>query len=85
MPLFKSNNTPIHPYRVAYELNEFLADNTIYIGDGGDVVTISCPGGASPAARSVDGPRSARSARGGTGFAIAAGLAHPRKECCLLR
>ena len=28
MPLFKSNNTPIHPYRVAYELNEFLADNT---------------------------------------------------------
>src|ERR1700752_2485243 len=31
MPLFKSNNRPIHPYRVAYELNEFLADNTIYI------------------------------------------------------
>src|SRR5436305_11549610 len=38
MPLFKSNNTPIHPYRVAYELNEFLKDDTIYIGDGGDVV-----------------------------------------------
>jgi len=28
----------------------------------------------------VDGSRSARSARVGTGFAIAAGLAHPRKE-----
>src|SRR6185503_1391332 len=41
LPLFKSAKTPIHPYRVAYELNEFLADNTIYIGDGGDVVTIS--------------------------------------------
>src|ERR1700685_3970470 len=41
MPLFKSNSVPIHPYRVAWELNEFLADNTIYIGDGGDVVTIS--------------------------------------------
>ncbi|MFP3608126.1 thiamine pyrophosphate-binding protein, partial [Paraburkholderia sp. SIMBA_053] len=41
MPLFKSNSTPIHPYRVAYELNEFLSDDTIYIGDGGDVVTIS--------------------------------------------
>ncbi|OLB09808.1 MAG: acetolactate synthase, partial [Gammaproteobacteria bacterium 13_2_20CM_66_19] len=41
MPLFKSNNVPIHPYRVAWELNEFLADNTVYIGDGGDVVTIS--------------------------------------------
>ena len=33
--------TPIHPYRVAWELNEFLTDDTIYIGDGGDVVTIS--------------------------------------------
>ncbi|GIR68273.1 MAG: hypothetical protein CM15mP73_0940 [Hyphomicrobiales bacterium] len=29
---------PIHPYRVAYEINEFLDDNTIFIGDGGDVV-----------------------------------------------
>src|SRR6202008_3970849 len=25
MRLFKSNNQPIHPYHVAYELNEFLA------------------------------------------------------------
>src|SRR5579864_7215156 len=41
MPLFRSNSTPIHPYRVAYELNEFLSDDTVYIGDGGDVVTIS--------------------------------------------
>jgi acetolactate synthase-1/2/3 large subunit len=41
MPLFKSESTPIHPYRVAYEINEFLTDDTIYIGDGGDVVTIS--------------------------------------------
>src|SRR5580658_242958 len=43
MPLFKSNSVPIHPYRVAYELNEFLGEDTIYIGDGGDVVTISAP------------------------------------------
>ena len=41
LPLFKSDQTPIHPYRVAYELNEFLTNDTIYIGDGGDVVTIS--------------------------------------------
>ena len=26
---------------MAYEINEFLTDDTIYIGDGGDVVTIS--------------------------------------------
>jgi len=41
MPLFKSDANPIHPYRVAWELNEFLTEDTIYIGDGGDVVTIS--------------------------------------------
>src|SRR2546425_11901987 len=35
MALFKSNNTPIHPYRVAYELNEFLAEDTISIRDRG--------------------------------------------------
>ncbi|MBS7404406.1 MAG: thiamine pyrophosphate-binding protein, partial [Oxalobacter sp.] len=41
MPLFRSENSLINPYRVAYELNEFLGEDTIYIGDGGDVVTIS--------------------------------------------
>lgn len=41
MPLFKSENSLINPYRLAYELNEFLDENTVYIGDGGDVVTIS--------------------------------------------
>src|SRR6202000_619160 len=37
MPLFKSNNTPIHPYRVAYELNEFLAEHPIFFCLGGAV------------------------------------------------
>src|ERR1700684_2599069 len=41
MPLFKSNSVPIPPYRVASELNEFLGEDTIYIGCGGAVVTIS--------------------------------------------
>ncbi|MDP6705711.1 MAG: thiamine pyrophosphate-binding protein, partial [Alphaproteobacteria bacterium] len=41
MPLFLSDASPIHPYRVAWEINEFLTEDTIYIGDGGDVVTIS--------------------------------------------
>ena len=40
LPIFKSDSMPIHPYRVAYEINEFLDENTIFIGDGGDVVTI---------------------------------------------
>ncbi len=80
MPLFKSNNTPIHPYRVAYELNEFLADNTIYIGDGGDVVTISAQAVRPRRPGQWMDPGALGSLGVGTGFAIAAGLAHPSKE-----
>ena len=80
MPLFKSNNTPIHPYRVAYELNEFLADNTLYIGDGGDVVTISAQAVRPRAPGQWMDPGALGSLGVGTGFAIAAGLANPNKE-----
>jgi acetolactate synthase I/II/III large subunit len=80
MPLFKSNNRPIHPYRVAYELNEFLADNTIYIGDGGDVVTISAQAVRPRRPGQWMDPGALGSLGVGTGFAIAAGLAHPNKE-----
>lgn len=80
MPLFKSNNRPIHPYRVAYELNEFLADNTIYIGDGGDVVTISAQAVRPRGPGQWMDPGALGSLGVGTGFAIAAGLAHPGKE-----
>ena len=80
MPLFKSSNKPIHPYRVAYELNEFLADNTIYIGDGGDVVTISAQAVRPRRPGQWMDPGALGSLGVGTGFAIAAGLAHPDKE-----
>jgi acetolactate synthase-1/2/3 large subunit len=80
MPLFKSNNVPIHPYRVAYELNEFLSDDTIYIGDGGDVVTISAQAVRPRRPGQWMDPGALGSLGVGTGFAIAAGLAHPRKE-----
>ena len=80
MPLLRSDASPIHPYRVAYELNEFMIEDTIYIGDGGDVVTISAqavrprqPGGW------MD-PGALGSLGVGTGFALAAKLAHPQKE-----
>ena len=82
MPLFKSNNRPIHPYRVAWELNEFLADNTIYIGDGGDVVTISAQAVRPRRPGQWMDPGALGSLGVGTGFAIAAGLAHPTRKCC---
>jgi acetolactate synthase-1/2/3 large subunit len=80
MPLFKSNSMPIHPYRVAWELNEFLADNTIYIGDGGDVVTISAQAVRPRAPGQWMDPGALGALGVGTGFAIAAGLAHPARE-----
>jgi len=80
MPLFQSNSVPIHPYRVAYELNEFLGEDTIYIGDGGDVVTISAQAVRPRGPGQWMDPGALGSLGVGTGFAIAAGLANPSKE-----
>src|SRR6476659_1129255 len=80
MPVFKSDQTPIHPFRVAYELNEFLGEDTIYIGDGGDVVTISAQAVRPRNPGQWMDPGALGSLGVGTGFAIAAGLANPEKE-----
>jgi acetolactate synthase-1/2/3 large subunit len=80
MPLFKSNSLPIHPYRVAWELNEFLGQDTIYIGDGGDVVTISAQAVRPRGPGQWMDPGALGSLGVGTGFALAAKLVHPHKE-----
>jgi acetolactate synthase-1/2/3 large subunit len=80
MPLFKSTSVPIHPYRVAYEMNEFLGEDTIYIGDGGDVVTISAQAVRPRNPGQWMDPGALGSLGVGTGFAIAAKLVHPKKE-----
>src|ERR1700674_1014431 len=80
MPTFKSEQTPIHPYRVAYEINEFLTEDTIYIGDGGDVVTISAQAVRPRGPGNWMDPGALGSLGVGTGFAMAAKLAHPKKE-----
>ncbi|NUT51376.1 MAG: acetolactate synthase [Saccharothrix sp.] len=41
LPHLLSDATPIHPYRLVHEINEFLTEDSIYIGDGGDIVTFS--------------------------------------------
>jgi acetolactate synthase-1/2/3 large subunit len=41
LPRLLKDTAPIHPLRLAHEINQFLTDNTLYIGDGGDVVTFS--------------------------------------------
>jgi acetolactate synthase-1/2/3 large subunit len=80
MPLFLSDEIPIHPYRVAWELNAFLTEETIYIGDGGDVVTISAQAVRPRMPGQWMDPGALGSLGVGTGFALAAKLAHPNKE-----
>ncbi|RMD64031.1 MAG: thiamine pyrophosphate-binding protein [Alphaproteobacteria bacterium] len=80
MPMFLSDKTPIHPYRVAWEINEFLSEDTIYIGDGGDVVTISAQAVQPRRPGHWMDPGALGSLGVGTGFAMASKLAHPNKE-----
>ena len=80
MPLFMSDRNPIHPYRVAWEINNFLTEDTIYIGDGGDVVTISAQAvqPRTPGHWMDPGPLGTLGV--GTSFSMASKLAHPHKE-----
>ena len=80
MSMFLSDSSPIHPYRVAWEINEFLTEDTIYIGDGGDVVTISAQAVQPRTPGHWMDPGALGSLGVGTGFALAAKLAHPNKE-----
>ena len=84
MTMFQSNANPIHPYRLAWEINEFLTDDTIYIGDGGDIVTISAQAVQPRKPGNWMDPGALGSLGVGTGFAMAAGLAHPKKEVVCL-
>ena len=80
MSLFKTDKSPISPYRVAWELNEFLSEDTIYIGDGGDVVTISAQAVQPRTPGHWMDPGALGSLGVGTGFALASKLVHPDKE-----
>ena len=84
MPMFTSDQNPIHPYRLAYEINEFLAEDTIYVGDGGDIVTISAQAVRPRNPGQWMDPGALGSLGVGTGFAMAAKLAHPDKEVICL-
>jgi acetolactate synthase-1/2/3 large subunit len=83
MPTFTTDKSPISPYRVAWELNQFLNDDTIYIGDGGDVVTISAQAvqPRQPGAWMDPGPLGTLGV--GVPYALAAKIAAPEREVLL--
>jgi acetolactate synthase-1/2/3 large subunit len=75
---------PIHPVRLCHEINEFLLEDTVYIGDGGDIVTFSGsivkphkPGGWMD-----PGPLGTLGV--GTGFALASKLTQPERDVVVL-
>lgn len=80
----KSDAQPIHPLRLCYEINEFLREDSVYIGDGGDIVTFS--GGVvqpkSPGHWMDPGPLGTLGV--GVPFAMACKLAQPHKEVVCL-
>ena len=80
MAQFTTDKSPISPYRVAWELNQFLTDDTVYIGDGGDVVTISAQAVQPRSPGNWMDPGALGSLGVGTGFAMATKLVHPSKE-----
>ena len=80
MPQFLSDKSPISPYRVAWELNEFLTEDTVYICDGGDVVPNSAQAVQPRAPGNWVDPGALGSLGIGTGFAMATKLVHPNKE-----
>jgi acetolactate synthase-1/2/3 large subunit len=84
MPRLMNGARPIHPYRLAYEIDAFLTDNSIFIGDGGDVVTFAGnvvrPKG--PGLWMDPGPLGTLGV--GTGFALAAKMVAPQREVVAL-
>ncbi|MSO92581.1 MAG: acetolactate synthase [Rhodospirillales bacterium] len=80
IPKFMDNAKPINPFRVAYEINEMLTEDSIYIGDGGDVVTISAQAvqPRNPGHWMDPGPLGTLGV--GVPFAMAAKFVHPTKE-----
>jgi acetolactate synthase-1/2/3 large subunit len=82
--IIAANEVPIHPVRLCHEINEFLQQETVYIGDGGDIVTFSGsivrphkPGGWMD-----PGPLGTLGV--GTGFAMASKLAQPHRDVVVL-
>jgi acetolactate synthase-1/2/3 large subunit len=81
---FVDDRAPLHPMRVYHELGQMLDRDAVVIGDGGDFVSF--------AGRVIDtfepgcwmdpGPYGCLGA--GPGFALAAKLARPERQVCLL-
>jgi acetolactate synthase-1/2/3 large subunit len=78
------DRAPLHPLRVYRELGQVLDRDAIVIGDGGDFVSFAGRAVESyePGCWMDPGPYGCLGA--GPGYALAAKLAHPERQVCLL-
>jgi acetolactate synthase-1/2/3 large subunit len=79
-----AENTPIHPLRLCNEMAKFVDDETIVVGDGGDIVAtasqvlpVNHPG-------QFMGPGPLGTLGVGTGFCIAAKSVYPKKRVLMV-
>ena len=79
-----SDASPVHPQRFAWEIRDFLDPDAIVVGDGGDIVGISASiiQARKPGHWLDPGPFGCLGV--GPSFAIAAKLAKPDKQVCIV-
>lgn len=84
LPELHNDQEPIHPYRLAHEIDQFLTEESVFVGDGGDVVTFAgnVVQPKAPGCWMDPGPLGTLGV--GTGFAMAAKLVHPEREVVAL-
>ena len=78
------DRSPLHPMRLYHELSQVLDRNAVVIGDGGDFVSFAgrMIETYEPGCWMDPGPYGCLGS--GPGFALAAKLAHPDRQVCLL-
>ncbi len=82
--IIKASTVPIHPLRLVHEINEFLLEDTVFIGDGGDIVTWtgSVVQPHKPGGWMDPGPLGTLGV--GTPFAMASRFAQPERDVVVL-
>jgi thiamine pyrophosphate-dependent acetolactate synthase large subunit-like protein len=79
-----SDAVPIHPLRLCNEMASFVDDNTIVIGDGGDIVALSAQVLPVNFPGQFMGPGPLGTLGVGTGFCIATKHVHPDKRVLMV-
>jgi acetolactate synthase I/II/III large subunit len=79
-----SESTPIHPLRLCNEMAKFVDDDTIVVGDGGDIVGLAAQVLPVNHPGQFMGPGPLGTLGVGTGFCMATKAVHPEKKVLMV-